>query len=138
MNMKAVLETTHALPTQSSAPGFIKFDPVEFLVRTQKVAFLSKPTLRYLINAPSLITFLIFSDPPDLVRAPPFINFNDNKVFYELLILFPYFVSTIHSHFSRQHGVLLYLFYACLTCFCFSFRRFIIILSRLSTHSSLF
>jgi len=39
VNMKAVLETTHALPTQSSAPGFIKFDPVEFLVRTQKLAF---------------------------------------------------------------------------------------------------
>ena len=39
VNMKAVLESNHALPLTSSTPGFIKFDPVEFLVKTQKVPF---------------------------------------------------------------------------------------------------
>ena len=37
VNVKAVLESTHALPTHSTTPGFVKFDPVEFLAETQKV-----------------------------------------------------------------------------------------------------
>ena len=37
VNVKAILESTHALPTHSTTPGFVKFDPVEFLAETQKV-----------------------------------------------------------------------------------------------------
>eukprot|EP00794_Sanderia_malayensis_P006098 gene6098-6802_t len=39
VNVKTVLESAHSLPTHSTSPGFIKFNPVEFLAKTQKLAF---------------------------------------------------------------------------------------------------
>ena len=50
---------------------------------------------------PPLIIFSI-SDPPDLIRAPPFISFEENEIFYELFGIFPFFAGTIQAHFQGK------------------------------------
>ncbi|XP_053377275.1 E3 ubiquitin-protein ligase HUWE1-like isoform X3 [Mercenaria mercenaria] len=39
VNPKTVLESTHQLPAKSSQPGFIPFDPIQYLIGIQKAAF---------------------------------------------------------------------------------------------------
>ncbi|XP_064606987.1 E3 ubiquitin-protein ligase HUWE1-like isoform X3 [Liolophura sinensis] len=39
VNPKTVLESPHTLPAKSTQPGFVPFDPVQYLIRTQKAAF---------------------------------------------------------------------------------------------------
>ena len=61
-----------------------------------------------------LIIFLLLSNPHTLLR--PFINFKETLVFYELLILFPFFVSTIHPHFSKGKLAQFYVYFSFLLC----------------------
>ena len=84
--------------------------------------------------------FQIFSDPPDLIRTPPFINFQKVGVFLNSLPLLLFFASTIHAHFQGQNKrAFAYILVACLmkTCFCF-FSHFIIIFSRFSSSDPLY
>ncbi len=39
VNTKNVLESPHTLPIKSSQPGFVPFDPLQYLIKTQKAAF---------------------------------------------------------------------------------------------------
>ncbi len=45
VNVKAVLDSSHSLPTHSTSPGFVQFVPVEFLAKTQKVFAISEELL---------------------------------------------------------------------------------------------
>ena len=97
------------------------------LMPTRVIVYLHIP-LRCLINSPPAYKFFGFFQPPDLIRTPCLLIFEEAGHFYELLILFPFFISAIHAHFSRKHSehASLSILVVCFvtTCFC-SFCRFI-------------
>ena len=37
VNTKNILESPHTLPAKSTQPGFVSFDPLQYLIKTQKV-----------------------------------------------------------------------------------------------------